>query len=252
MHATPRRSKTRFDSWRGHLTLEPDGKATGCNPVQVGSTPTGVSSEAMMHPGHLRPATGVEDSRQSGHWATPEEPLPPPRASTEVAVKIGGLAMARGGRCRPRTVATWQPGVLLPRRGLAAGLSRQGHCSAMAASLEGACGSAAGFCGLAMVLALVPESPLIGYKSPAGGLGRLVALGRERAVRDRGAVEERLQVACGPADGRSETAAMLVEPARQTGLRRQRCIGRPSEEPGGSAAEVEPVPNRRQPIPPLV
>jgi hypothetical protein len=32
-----------------------------------------------------------------------------------------------------------------------------------------------------MVLALVPESPLIRYKSPAGGLGRLVALGRERA-----------------------------------------------------------------------
>ena len=24
-------------------TLEPDGQATGCNPVQVGSTPTGVS-----------------------------------------------------------------------------------------------------------------------------------------------------------------------------------------------------------------
>ena len=27
----------------GTLTLEPDGTATGCNPVQVGSTPTGVS-----------------------------------------------------------------------------------------------------------------------------------------------------------------------------------------------------------------
>ena len=24
-------------------TLEPDGQATGCNPVEVGSTPTGVS-----------------------------------------------------------------------------------------------------------------------------------------------------------------------------------------------------------------
>jgi hypothetical protein len=24
------------------MTLEPDGTATGCNPVQVGSTPTGV------------------------------------------------------------------------------------------------------------------------------------------------------------------------------------------------------------------
>ena len=37
----------RFDSWRGRLTmtLEPDGAATGCNPVQVGSTPTGVSKQ---------------------------------------------------------------------------------------------------------------------------------------------------------------------------------------------------------------
>ncbi len=70
------------------MTLEPDGKATGSNPVQVGSIPTGVSSEAMMHPGHLRPATGgVEDSRQSGHWATPEEPVPPPFWGLE------GLAM---------------------------------------------------------------------------------------------------------------------------------------------------------------
>ena len=44
-HTTLRRSWTRFNSWRGHscfLTLEPDGQATGCNPVQVGSTPTGV------------------------------------------------------------------------------------------------------------------------------------------------------------------------------------------------------------------
>ena len=47
-HTTLRRSRTRFNSWRGHgesLTLEPDGKATGCNPVQVGSTPTGVSPQ---------------------------------------------------------------------------------------------------------------------------------------------------------------------------------------------------------------
>ena len=27
----------------GTMTLEPDGTATGCNPVEVGSTPTGVS-----------------------------------------------------------------------------------------------------------------------------------------------------------------------------------------------------------------
>ena len=44
-HATLRRSKARFDSWTGYLrmTLEPDGEATGCNPVEVGSIPTGVS-----------------------------------------------------------------------------------------------------------------------------------------------------------------------------------------------------------------
>jgi hypothetical protein len=47
-HTTLRRSGTRFNSWRGHPsealrpTPEPDGQATGCNPVQVGSTPTGV------------------------------------------------------------------------------------------------------------------------------------------------------------------------------------------------------------------
>ena len=33
-----------------NLTLEPDGQATGCNPVEVGSTPTGVSRGAA-HPG---------------------------------------------------------------------------------------------------------------------------------------------------------------------------------------------------------
>ena len=31
-----------FHPCRGCLTLEPDGEATGCNPVKVGSTPTGV------------------------------------------------------------------------------------------------------------------------------------------------------------------------------------------------------------------
>ena len=28
------------------MTLEPDGTATGCNPVEVGSTPTSVSDES--------------------------------------------------------------------------------------------------------------------------------------------------------------------------------------------------------------
>ena len=27
----------------GNMTLEPDGTAIGCNPIEVGSTPTGVS-----------------------------------------------------------------------------------------------------------------------------------------------------------------------------------------------------------------
>ena len=38
-HATLRRSKARFNSWRGHLidsTLEPDGTATACKAVQSG------------------------------------------------------------------------------------------------------------------------------------------------------------------------------------------------------------------------
>ena len=29
-----------------HKTLEPDGEATGCNPVEVGSTPTSVSDRS--------------------------------------------------------------------------------------------------------------------------------------------------------------------------------------------------------------
>ena len=29
------------------MTLEPDGTATGCNPVEVGSTPTGVSPNTI-------------------------------------------------------------------------------------------------------------------------------------------------------------------------------------------------------------
>jgi hypothetical protein len=37
-------------SLRLFLTLEPDGKATGCNPVQVGSTPTGVLVRIELDP----------------------------------------------------------------------------------------------------------------------------------------------------------------------------------------------------------
>ncbi len=41
------------------MTLEPDGQATGCNPVEVGSTPTGVSSKettskVLVKPGQRR------------------------------------------------------------------------------------------------------------------------------------------------------------------------------------------------------
>ena len=35
------------------LTLEPDGTATGCNPVQVGSTPTGVSDRPTADPNYI-------------------------------------------------------------------------------------------------------------------------------------------------------------------------------------------------------
>ena len=70
-HATLRRSRIRFDSWRGRfrlrfrfvyewrrtaakinpsfaagaLTLEPDGRAAACKAVEVGSIPTGVSDQ---------------------------------------------------------------------------------------------------------------------------------------------------------------------------------------------------------------
>ena len=37
----------------GTLTLEPDGTATGCNPVQVGSTPTGVSDHPTADPDYI-------------------------------------------------------------------------------------------------------------------------------------------------------------------------------------------------------
>ncbi len=37
-----------------NVTLEPDGTATGCNPVQVGSIPTGASWKAMIRPGQRR------------------------------------------------------------------------------------------------------------------------------------------------------------------------------------------------------
>ena len=40
--------------------LEPDGTATGCNPIEVGSTPTGVSDD---------PATGSDHIDATSCWA---------------------------------------------------------------------------------------------------------------------------------------------------------------------------------------
>ena len=37
------------------MTLEPDGKATGCNPVEVGSTPIGVSRPVRLFVEHPQP-----------------------------------------------------------------------------------------------------------------------------------------------------------------------------------------------------
>jgi len=39
------------------MTLEPDGQATGCNPVEVGSTPTGVSLARPPITSRARPGT---------------------------------------------------------------------------------------------------------------------------------------------------------------------------------------------------
>jgi hypothetical protein len=38
-----------FPSANTKMTLEPDGQATGCNPVEVGSIPTGVSALGAAH-----------------------------------------------------------------------------------------------------------------------------------------------------------------------------------------------------------
>ena len=50
------------------LTLEPDGTATGCNPVQVGSTPTGVSDRPTADPDYIdfgsRKVSGTELRRR--------------------------------------------------------------------------------------------------------------------------------------------------------------------------------------------
>ena len=71
LHATLRRSKTRFDSWQGHwfdVTLEPDGTATGCNPVQVGSTPTGVLCEAFLKQDAAPPSGARRPVLARGGW----------------------------------------------------------------------------------------------------------------------------------------------------------------------------------------
>jgi hypothetical protein len=45
-------------------TLEPDGQATGCNPVEVGSTPTGVFLSACRT--HLAPESAHSDEMPCG------------------------------------------------------------------------------------------------------------------------------------------------------------------------------------------
>ena len=43
------------------MTLEPDGTAIGCNPIEVGSTPTGVSDQPSQ--AARLPTLGVRDGR---------------------------------------------------------------------------------------------------------------------------------------------------------------------------------------------
>ena len=87
-HTTLRRSGTRFNSWRGHrpkyrfpfsidrpMTLEPDGQATGCNPVQVGSTPTGVSAD-LRNPLAFPPRPGTRNPIDPAHAPSESRILP--------------------------------------------------------------------------------------------------------------------------------------------------------------------------------
>ncbi len=120
-HTTLRRSETRFDSWRGHhsfcVTLEPDGQATGCNPVQVGSTPTGVfrllarpnRPRSNRRPGSSSfPQIGLwlrmtdlkrfADDSRNGRWR--HQPEASARISRQIPSLTLRVSMARATRAR--------------------------------------------------------------------------------------------------------------------------------------------------------
>ena len=77
------------------MTLEPDGKATGCNPVQVGSTPTGVSLQEARTVDTVRPAACVGPVRVSWRtfrtWAL--------KRMASIAVSSVGRAPDKGSGC---------------------------------------------------------------------------------------------------------------------------------------------------------
>ena len=58
------------------MTLEPDGQATGCNPVQVGSTPTGVSAD-RRNPLSFPPRPGTRMPIDPTHAPSKSRILPP-------------------------------------------------------------------------------------------------------------------------------------------------------------------------------
>jgi hypothetical protein len=73
-HATLRRLRSRFDSWRGRLTLEPDGTAAACKaalqwvrlpPASLTNKTTGSSGKVSMSSGQRRtdPLLGVGQVR---------------------------------------------------------------------------------------------------------------------------------------------------------------------------------------------
>ena len=82
-HTTLRRSRTRFNSWRGHgsptrvealKAPEPDGQAAVCKTAEVGSTPTGVShrlprrSPLVVHPHGPKSSTWPLASVAANSW----------------------------------------------------------------------------------------------------------------------------------------------------------------------------------------
>src|SRR5262245_31114691 len=76
-------------------TLEPDGQATGCNPVEVGSTPTGVSFRQAAGP--VGPAARLPRLRTVGGACSVQgigTGAGPGRGSSEVEHQAGNLGVA--------------------------------------------------------------------------------------------------------------------------------------------------------------